>query len=213
MEEEFSFRKEDFEAKKLPQPQIAERKPVEDTNVLPNQKNIFILILLSIITIGIYPAIWYIKRAPEFHNLGTQTKLSKTLPTIYLTLAILLIVLAIFFPFTISGADLSNFYTGISPIQTTIIIGFIGILAAAKIVGLILAFISRVIMNQALSEKYSKANVSALFTFLFGFLYIQYEINRIIKDEEEKPKKGPWAVLIIIILAVLAQIILTLIGK
>lgn len=213
MSEEYVFRKEDFEPKKLPQTTQVEKKVIENTNLLPEKKNIIVLILLTIITLGIYPSIWYLKRSPEFHNLGTQKKLSKTLPTVYLTLLCLAIILAIVFPFTISNSDFNNLYQPTAPTQTTILFGILGLLLASKIVGILLAFSSRTIISQALSEKYSKANVSGLFTFLFGFLYIQYEINRITKDEEEKPKKGPWAVLIIIILAILSRIIFELINS
>jgi len=72
-------------------------KTNSDTNAsqpdkIPQKKSVFLLVILSIITVGIYPAIWYIKRAPELNDLHTQKQISKGLAIGYLVIMILAII-------------------------------------------------------------------------------------------------------------------------
>ena len=73
---------------------------MEDINKkIPQKKSVALLVLLSIVSIGIYPAVWYIKRVTELNNLNTTKKLGKGLPVILLILAIIsiLVFLGVFF--------------------------------------------------------------------------------------------------------------------
>jgi len=185
--------------------------PSTDINNVPQKKNIFLIWLLSTITLDIYTSVWYIKKSQEFYNLGTQKRLSNGLPLTLLIINILLITSIVILPLTINE-DMGTFYEHISPLQSGLIFA-IGILILLKLFfALLLAFYSRSVINQALENKESKTKVSGLFTLIFTHLYLQYEINKIIDDKEDTPKVGPWVFLLIILLLIAAGIVLPMLG-
>lgn len=172
--------------------------PTTDINKVPQKKSVFLVFILSLITLNIYDSIWYMKRVLEFYNLGTQKKISNALPLTLIVINILLIVGILIFPVTITE-DMGTFYQHLGSMQMGLLFG-IGILALLKIFfTLLLAFHSRTVINQALENKNSQSRVSALFTLFFTNLYLQYEINRIIDDKEDTPRVGPWVFLLILI--------------
>ncbi len=176
-------------------------EPTTDINKVPQKKSVFLVVILSLITLNIYDAIWYMKRVPEFYNLGTQKKISNNLPLILVIINILLVTGIIIFPLTITE-NMGTFYQYLSTMQIGILFG-LGILAILKLFfTLLLAFYSRSIINQALENKGSKTHVSGFFTLIFTHYYLQYEINKILKDIEDQPKVGPWAFLLIIIVLI-----------
>ncbi|MBI2629188.1 hypothetical protein HYW74_03840 [Candidatus Pacearchaeota archaeon] len=182
----------------------------ENREKIPKKKNVFLMFILSLITIIVYPHAWYIKRANELNNLRTAAKFNKAIPiislTLYLALITLVIVLAIFTPITsqgISAIDWSDI-----PIEFTINISLIVIISIALVlICLIMAFKTRKILNEVLINKGEKVKVSGFFTLIFNFLYLQYEMNRIINDKENNKRKGPWAIFILIILIIIASIV------
>lgn len=190
------------EIKKLPRStiQVTPQTSNSHVEVLPKKQNVFILWLISTITLGIYTGVWYLKRSPEFDNLGTIKKLNKTFPIIALTLNILLLIITIAIPLTIASTEMGAFYQNLSPLQTTLIIGFFALIFFTTLFYLILSFISKSVINQALRQKSSDGKISWLFTLIFGHYYLQYEINRILEDQEEKPKKAPLIIFIIILM-------------
>jgi len=199
------------EVKKLPQIKVPETpSQIIDHETLPQKKNIFMLWLLSAITLGIYTAIWYIKRSRELNNLGVPKKLAKRIPKTLLIINIITIAAIILFPLTISPEEMGSFYQNSTAMQTMLIIILGAGIILRVIFSLYLAFKSRSIINQALDNKGEKP-ISGFFTFIFTHLYIQYEINRIDKDEEDKPRKGPWVWFIIILLITIGYIVLGLI--
>jgi hypothetical protein len=184
--------------------------PNTDINNVPKNKSVLLVIILSIITLGIYPAIWYMSKSDEFYNLGTKKKLGPTLPAMLIVSNILLIASIIIFPLTIDIAQMGSFYQRLSPLQTIILFA-IGFFLLLKIFfSLLLAFYSRTIINQALENKESKTRVSAFLTFIFTKLYLQYEINKIVDDKEEEPKIGPWAFFLIILALIALGIVFSI---
>jgi membrane protease YdiL (CAAX protease family) len=152
--------------------------------------------------LGIYPAIWYLKKVKEFYNLGTQKKLSKTLPMALLVISIITVVTIFLFPLTITS-DMGTFYQNLSSLQVTLLV-ILGIAIFLEIViYIVLAFLSRAIINEAIESKNGSKKISWFFTLIFGFLYLQYEINRVIDDKEEAPRKAPWIFLIIILILII----------
>jgi len=200
--------------KPLPQPpKILEQKnsvqahiPKQNINKVPEKKNIFLIFILSTITLGIYPAIWYMTKVKEFNNLQTNKKLKETFPTILLIINIILIASIIIFPLTITQ-NMGTFYQHLSSFQTILIFIIILFTILKIFLTLLIAFYARTIINQALENKNSYSKVSALFTLFFTHYYLQYEINKIIDDIEEKPKVGPWVFFSILILLVLVGIV------
>jgi len=78
-----------------------------------------------------------------------------------------------------------------------------------------MAFRTRTLLNQAIENKGTKKNGKTLrfswfFTLIFNLFYLQYEINRIIDDKEDQPKKGPWVCFILILLLLVGLSIIQL---
>ena len=190
--------------KPLPQsPQLEKTPahlPLTELENTPKKKNIFLIWILSIITLDIYTSVWYLSKSQEFSNLGTNKKLGSALPLTLLISSILLITSIIIFPLTIDIEEMGSFYQHLSSLQTIILFA-IGFFILIKIFLILLtAFYSRTIINEALKNKESKSRVSSLFTLIFTHLYLQYEINKIIEDKEDDPKIGPWAFFLIILI-------------
>lgn len=202
------------ETKKLPQIKISDAKTqsqIIDTHTLPKKRNVFLIWVLSTITLTIYTSVWYIQRAVELNNLGTHKKLSKRVPQTLLIINVALLASIILFPLTLSPEEMGSFYQNTTPLQTMLIIIFGASVILQVIFTIYLAFRSGGIINQALENKGSGVRLSWFFTLIFTHLYIQYEINRIEDDHEERPRKGPWTWFIIILILIIANIVLGLI--
>jgi len=181
-----------------------------DINKVPQKRNIFLLVILSYITLGIYSTIWYLKRVPEFVNLMTEKKMSRTLPLTLLIFDVIFIALLIIFPLTIT-IEIGDFGQNITTTQTILLLALGIIFLLRLFFSLLLAFYSRTIINQALEKKGHPEKISGFFTFIFTLFYLQYEINKINLDQEETSKKAPWTFFIIILLLAILGIALSFI--
>lgn len=158
------------------------------------------------ITSGIYAPFWYYNRRKEFEALGTEKKLNKNLTIIYIILPILMILIYfVLFCFLTYFGDLTSVI-----IPITILLVIIGMLII--VFSIILAFGTRKIINQAWEAKGVKRKVSGFFTFIFNFLYLQYEINRTIDNKEMEKRIGPWICFILsLTLPILVALVIGLI--
>jgi len=192
------------EKEKTPEINLSTNTPKRDPENVPQKKNIFLLTVFGIITLGLYPALWYLGKAPEFYNLGTEEKLRRRLPLTLLIFNILLLALVITLPLTIT-IDMGVFYQHLTSLQIGLIatIGITFLLAI--LFTLINAFRTHTIINQALEGKGSKTKISKILTLFLGYLYLQYEINRVLDDREDMPRKAPWIVLILVIILGIAS--------
>ena len=161
-----------------------------DEKKLPREKSVFLLAILSSITFGIYSSIWYIKRADELNNIGTEKKLSKKIGIflIFLSIAIILI-------------NINNLFMKIQGIIIEVLISIIIIIYIG--LSLFLAFRTRTIINEAWKDKGVNRKVSWFFTLIFNLFYLQYEINRTINNKEEEKRTGPWVCLISLLISIL----------
>jgi len=189
--------------KPLPLPQLTPKTEIEVFKT-PKKKNIFLLFILSIITIDTYTAIWYMAKSLEFPSLGTKKKPSQTIPLLLLISNILLITSILIFPLTIDIEEMGGFYQHLSTLQISILSAIIFFALIKLLMTLTSAFHARSIINQALENKESKAKVSVFFTLIFTHLYLQYEINKIMDDKEENPKTGPVMFFLVILLLIIA---------
>ncbi|MEX2017180.1 MAG: DUF4234 domain-containing protein [Candidatus Pacearchaeota archaeon] len=156
---------------------------------IPQKKSVALLVFLSIITLGIYSIMWYIKRAPEINNLNTTKKLTKKIPVTLLILTILQILIAIFiFVLTI----ISIFTLSLGSFLAYLVYVLYGISAIMAILFLVVAFNFHSAINEVLEKKGTKRKLSVVFTIFFNYLYLQYELNRAIEDREEEKRTGPW---------------------
>ena len=168
---------------------------------IPKKKNVLLLFLLSIVTLLTYTYIWYIKRSPELNNLKTKSKLDKSLPLISLLLFILVILAAIGMV-AVAKIKSVNPNPINAPIEFQILFGIeVTLILICLIVYIMMAFKVHKILNQSLINKESNVKLSALYTLVFNFLYLQYEINRIIDDKEGNRRTGPLISLILLVLS------------
>jgi len=174
-------------------------KPIKGK--IPKKKPVIIIFLLSIITLGIYCTLWFVKRSPELNNLKTKTKSHRRLSIFFLILHLLFVgsVIGLYIDANIEEVDLS------SPNLTEVPLTFTILFFTALTLGIIetiifiyLSFNTRKILNEALSNKGVKRKVSAFFTFFLNYYYLQYEINRIIDNKEKNKRLGPWIFFILI---------------
>jgi len=196
------------------------KKPAEvklTSAKIPKKKSVILLFLLSIITLGLYPMFWFIKRSPEINNLKTKSKLTKKSAVILLIFYILFTISLISLQITasLSGVTIPNVTDPANvPIEfqilfiITLIFGLISLMFL-----LILTFRVRKILNEVLANKQTKRKVSGLFTLIFNIYYLQYEINRIIDDKEMKKRIGPWTFFILGILLIISLILLAIFGN
>jgi uncharacterized membrane protein len=178
-------------------------KPQQKTaSKIPEKKSVIITVLLSIITLGIYCPLWFIKRTPELNNLQTKTKSKKTLATFLLILHLLLIgsIIGLFVDAQIESVDLTAQLDSVPLTFTILSFTAMTIILIEALLFLLLSFKTRKILNEALINKGVKRKVSGFFTFFLNYYYLQYEINRIVNDKETKKRIGPWLSLIFVYL-------------
>ena len=162
---------------------------------IPKKKSVVLSTFLCIITFGIYSLFWFLKRTDEVNNLQTKIKAKKGLALTVFTLYIVssLVYLGMWTTAIITDDDIATIDILSVPLTFQIFFGvLVLLLLALLIVFIILGFNIRAVLNEALVNKGVKRKVSGVFTFFFSFLYLQYEINRIIEDTEMDKRIGPW---------------------
>ena len=77
---------------------------------------------------------------------------------------------------------------------------------------LFVTFRARKILNESLINKKINRKVSWFFTLIFNFLYLQYEINRIIDNKELDKRVGPWILfLVLYVIPIISVIVFTIV--
>jgi hypothetical protein len=119
--------------------------------------SVIVMLLLRVITFGVYYSLWLLLRADSFNRLNSKTKLK---PGVFV---FILIVEALSVIFVIIGASVGSSVLGFA--QLCIIVGFIVIeVQCFK-------------MRRILSEHFG-ARLSGAGTFFFTIYYLQFKINR-----------------------------------
>jgi len=138
------------------------------------KKNIFLMILLTLITYAIYQPIWFLKQKRAINNLKSKEKLTGT-PFIFVIViyAISILILLI----TFISIDTTTLLV-IDLIDT--LITWTGV-----IILIVMSFKVRRIFHQYFNVVL-KRNIkfSKIWTFLFGIYYLQYKINRILDKKK-----------------------------
>jgi len=171
---------------------------------VPQKKNVFLIVLLSIITLGIYPAYWYSKRIKELNNLKTEQEISTTPAVFYFGCAIALVILEFMLISSIITYP-ERYFSEISftTSQIVLVAGAQSILLITIIISLYLAFKTRSIINSAIFNKgLENLKISKFFTFIFNLFYLQYEMNRVILNKEREKRTAPWIIFIFIFVAI-----------
>lgn len=113
------------------------------------------MILLSIVTVGVYPAFWYLRRAPFLDSLSSDKKLGG-LQWAYLAMYVIIFVVAL-----VPAA-----HEMLRPVQLV-----------ASIVNLVVAFRVAHILRSDFARTGRFTGVSGLGVFFFGCLYLQHVMN------------------------------------
>lgn len=119
--------------------------------------SVFLLIIISMVTYGIYMPFWFFNRRDALNNLKSDTKISDAVIIIAIVMAI------------ISGALLVPSYRSWFAERLD------GMISLAQwVVFLVLSFqVRRMLMD------HYKIPISGIWTFLFSIFYLQYKINRL----------------------------------
>ena len=94
--------------------------PSQNMDDVPQKKNVFLALLLTIITLCIYTPLWYMKRTRQFYNLGTTKKLVRILPSLLLFFHIVFIVCVAVLITTISS-DMGTFFQNVTTLQAALL--------------------------------------------------------------------------------------------
>ncbi len=178
---------------KVPE-KTTQKVPDNETEKIPEKKSVVLLLFLSIITLGIYPYFWYLKRVPELNNLETNSKAKKGLALSGVILVFLMFILSFTLSF-LGSTNLDNLDNlEFDEIPTEVLVIFIvlaTVMVLCFVITISLAFNVRKVLNEAIVNKGENVKISGIYTLFFNMLYLQYEINRIIDDREKAPRRGP----------------------
>jgi len=129
------------------------------------------LILLTMITLGIYVPFWFLKQRKIAEKLSIKKKLYNKLIYIFI---IVFIIRVLFFILDLSSGNLD--------IRTAY--SFFNTLNA--IILLVLAFNLRSVLEEYYKKnKVKKREFCRFWTFIFSYLYLQYRINEIIGSKKK----------------------------
>ena len=134
------------------------------------RKSVWLMILLTIITLGIYEPYWYLTRYQRFNALSSAAKFTQTTILFWLGW---FVVDAVFIvaSFTLLQSDAVR---GIE-----IICKYVNLFAG--IYAIVLAFrAKRIILEHLSNMGRNDIYMSGILTFFFQVFYIQYKINRAI---------------------------------
>ncbi len=174
------------------------------THYHPNELkrgSVALLWFLSMITLGIYGAVWYYLRAKEIDKEKIPSKLNQNLTIAYIIITSALIALRI--PL--------NLFPQENVLYIILIIPIILLSLTSLVFYFILAFTTRDILNDIIEKKGNSTRLSGFLTFIFSYLYLQYEINRIIEDRENEKRTAPWVWFLVIIGLVILLFIIMII--
>ncbi len=131
------------------------------------KKNVLLMILLTIITYGIYIPVWFLNRKDAFNSLNSKEKISNG-PIIFVLIIFIISAILLIPSVLFMETEIGVMIDGVD-----LIISLVG-----GITILVMSFKVRRIMNE-----HYKTNLSGVATFFFTFLYLQYKINRFLENK------------------------------
>ena len=133
------------------------------------RKRVWVMALLTVVTYGIYVPYWFLSRRQVFDALSSEQKLWKNVLVLWLAWYILDAVLLIIF---FAQPDLTAWET-IDPIIDLLngVAGIVEVVSSFRV--------RRILLNHLTAVRSPEGGLSWAATFFFGFLYLQYKINRL----------------------------------
>lgn len=138
----------------------------ENTPTL-KRRNIILVILLSIITLGVYVGYWFISSRKNLHHIDKKNHIPFkwwNVATVYLIFSLIFSILGEFF-LSIVGLFM---FTSVDLIFTYFFLG--------------LLYYSVFRMKESLEEVYDEVEMNRFLLFIFHIWYIQYKINKTVKS-------------------------------
>ena len=131
--------------------------------------SIWLMLVLSLITLGIYVPIWFLRRRDALNKLSSSEKLGSSGAIFVL---VIFCISVLFFPVQLLSTD-QSIISALDAVDR--LINLVG-----GIILLVLAFTVRRILDDHYNEHIGMdLPFSKVWTFLFTFLYLQYKMNRL----------------------------------
>lgn len=150
------------------------------TKIDLQKKSIGGVIVLTMITLGIYIPIWLFKQKDGLNNLNSKMKIGNTIIIITLLLQIAYILSITLPSFFITTEDMLKMIGGLSDYSIWVKLQtysfYIGLFAGIAILKVV--FDIRSMINSHFNTKLSWAG-----TFFFNIFYLQYKINHLVISE------------------------------
>ena len=142
------------------------RAETASASVLPlRQQSVWVMVLLELVTLGIYGPYWYFSRRTSFHALSSSQRLPETLLSIVLVATIVSAVLTIVSFFPSDPSSIEAIYQVIDLVIAAFFLFF-----AFRVRG--------ILRDHYASQGVGDAGISGFWLFLFNLFCLQYKINR-----------------------------------
>jgi hypothetical protein len=141
------------------------------------KRSVIAIIFFNCITLWIYSFVWFHKQKEVVRNLKTTYQPNNSLINIYLIFVLLYIMIYIPSQFALKlSTNLSSFNTIIATSSFIIAFSFF-------VLAILISFQFKKALEEYFTEKLKESvKFSKLATFFFVFYYLQYKINRLIKE-------------------------------
>jgi hypothetical protein len=136
------------------------------SDFLPERRPVILLICLTIMSLGIYPIVWFFRRRPFLDSFDVHAKLGTGLPTMLAAANILTLLLTVVETMAAGKPD--------DPIHAVSKVTSL----AASVVGIMCSFRVRSILEAEFAESGRPLPISGVWTFFFSIFYLQYKMNQ-----------------------------------
>lgn len=155
--------------RRLKKPRLEDTESVSEVMLAQHKLGVIALLLLNSITCGIYGSYWFLMRQPFVDSMHSGTKIGRSVPTLILAGNGINIAISVLSMAMTSSGEALPAIVGVMSQLFSLAVGIASLIIAFKIRGVLLDH------GRRLEPGYS---VSALATFFFNILYLQYKINR-----------------------------------
>lgn len=130
------------------------------------------LVVLTVVTGGVYTAIWFLKRLEVFNGLNSEQKLGQNVFGFIIAGCLVNVALVLYLTFAGAGLE-ESFALGL--LNTSNLLGF-----AVNVTVLVQTFRVRRILLEHYGEHLGRdVKLSWIGTFFFSIFYLQFKINRL----------------------------------
>ena len=143
---------------------------------------VWVLVLITMVTNGIYIPIWYLQRLEFFNHLDSKKKLSRRLllfSTVISVSATLTPFVMALLPIVFNSSDLMATH---ETMMLTVTVIFMFFYVCAIVTGIYLVVVA--FQTRRILMDHFDISLSIIWTFLFNIYYLQYHCNRLDFSED-----------------------------